>query len=165
MAKIESENLEIFQFKSLQSNQTYPYTYMMSLLPNRKFNLMVIAFNRYGSIGFTTSISTNAVIAVKVNTSFPIEIKCIFNAASNAIGCYLNLTHLVTGITSCIALPRFPNAFLLASFSLCQSLYTLMTGKYLLEAYDIEKDGSVSNVPALTDTFDCTSVESFASGT
>lgn len=162
--------LVISQVKVLQpSNQTQPYMFTLTLHPNQHFNFTIIACNTYGNVSFSTSVSkssategnckflcisiytvgTHSVIAINISTTPVTEITCIFNAGSHAIGCLINLTNLANGITYCIVLQQFFNIsesnFLI--LETCNA--TLHAGRYLLKAYGIEKDGNISQLPAV----------------
>ena len=76
-------------------------------------------------------------VGVLVNISSPMGLVCLFNTGSLARGCLVYLTDTDTGVTYC-------------RVSLCPSSNGLLrTGVYSVEVYDIERDGSVSSVPAL----------------
>lgn len=147
----------------------------LHLRPNQVFNLTIIAYNSYGNMSFNTSVSkslcrtstielcgincvciftflyalgTHSVIAVNVGTTWT-DLTCIFNAGSYAIGCLINLTNMANGITYCIALQRFSNVSFSAfpMFRLCN--LAVNGGRYLLQVYDIERDGEISTLPAI----------------
>ena len=96
-------------------------------------------------------VGTHSVIAVNISTTSGTEIKCIYNAGSHAIGCFIQLTNMANGVTYCLALQRFPNSSL-SNFPIFQSCNaSFEDGRYLLKAYDIEKDGNVTQLPAATE--------------
>ena len=73
---------------------------------------------------------------------------CLFNTGSLARGCLVYLTNTDTGVTYCRVVWRSLDTP--DNMSLCPSSNgPLSTGVYSVEVYDIERDGSVSSVPAL----------------
>ena len=93
-------------------------------------------------------VGTFDVVGVSVNTSSPMGLVCLFNTGSLARGCLVYLTDTDAGVTYCKVIWRTLDT--LVNISLCPSSNgPLSTGVYLVEVYDIEKDGSVSSVPAL----------------
>ena len=73
---------------------------------------------------------------------------CLFNTGSLARGCLVYLTDTDTGVTYCRVVWRSLDKPV--STSLCLSSNgPLSTRVYSVEVYDIERDGSVSSVPAL----------------
>ncbi|KAL5488558.1 hypothetical protein EMCRGX_G017513 [Ephydatia muelleri] len=117
----------------------------VSLPPNKHFNLTITAYNDT-STTFVTS--TFDVVGVSVNTSSPMGLVCLFNTGSLARGCLVYLTDTDTGVTCCRVVWRSLDTPV--NMSLCSSSNgPLSTGVYSVEVYDIERDGSVSSVPAL----------------
>ena len=93
-------------------------------------------------------IGTFDVIGVSVNTSSPMGLVCLFNTGSLVRGCLVYLTDTDTGVTYCRLVWRSLDTP--DNMSLCPSSNgPLSTGVYSVEVYDIERDGSVSSVPAL----------------
>ena len=93
-------------------------------------------------------IATFDVVDVSVNTSSPMGLVCLFNTGSLARGCLVYLTDTDTGVTYCRVVWRSLDTPV--NMSLCPSSNgPLCTGVYSVEVYDIERDGSVSSVPAL----------------
>ena len=88
-------------------------------------------------------------IAVNLSSTSGSDIKCIFHPQSHAIGCFINLTNVANGITYCIALQRFLNSSESNFHISCSPWFE--SGRYLLQAYDIENDGNVSKRPAITE--------------
>lgn len=88
-------------------------------------------------------------VAVNVSTTSGTEIRCIYNLGSNAIGCLINLTYMANGKTYCIVLQRHSNISENNGFGYQSCNATFGAGNYLLKAYDIEKDGHTSNLPAV----------------
>ena len=86
-------------------------------------------------------VGTFDVVGVSVNTSSPMELVCLFNTGSLARGCLVYLTDTDTGVTYCRVVWR--------SLDTPVNMSPLCTGVYSVEVYDIERDGSVSSVPAL----------------
>ena len=94
------------------------------------------------------SVGTFDVVGVSVNTSSPMGLVCLFNTGSLARGCLVYLTDTDTGVTYCRVVWRSLDTPV--NMSLCPSSNgPLCTGVYSVEVYDIERDGSVSSVPAL----------------
>ena len=101
----------------------------------------------------TNVLSTFNVIGVSVNTS---GLVCVFNPGSHARGCLVYLTDAATGVTYCIAVGRSLDTPV--NTSLCPSTSSngpLSAGEYLAKVYDIESDGSVSKLPAITENVEC----------
>ena len=98
---------------------------------------------------FIFVLGTHSVIAVNISTTSENDITCVFNVASHAIGCFINLTNMASGITYCIALQRFSNLSgnRFPVFQSCNKTY--VAGRYLLKLYDVEKDGNISELPAV----------------
>ena len=93
-------------------------------------------------------VGTFDVIGVYVNISSPMGLLCLFNTGSLARGCLVYLTDTDTGVTYCRVVWR--SLDIPVNISLCPSSNgPLCTGVYSVEVYDIEKDGSVSSVPAV----------------
>ena len=93
-------------------------------------------------------VGTFDVVGVSVNTSSPMGLVCLFNTGSLARGCLVYLTDTDTGVTYCRLVWRSLDTPV--NMSLCPSSNgPLSTGVYTVEVYDIERDGSVSSVPAL----------------
>ena len=88
-------------------------------------------------------------VAVNVSTTSGTEITCVYNLGSTAIGCLINLTYMANGITYCIVLQRHSNISENNGFGYQFCNATFGAGKYLLMAYDIEKDGNASKLPAV----------------
>ena len=87
-------------------------------------------------------------VGVSVNISSPMGLMCLFNTGSLARGCLVYLTDTDTGVTYCRVVRRSLDTPV--NMSLCPSSNgPLCTGVYSVEVYDIERDGSVSSVPAL----------------
>ncbi|KAL5488584.1 hypothetical protein EMCRGX_G017551 [Ephydatia muelleri] len=123
-------------------------TITVSLPPNKHFNLTITAYNGYGNTSTTVVISTFDVVSVSVNTSSPMRLVCLFNTGSLARGCLVYLTDTDTSVTYCRVVWRSLDTP--DNLSLCPSSNgPLCTGVYSVEVYDIERDGSVSSVPAL----------------
>eukprot|EP00731_Ephydatia_muelleri_P019289 Em0012g114a len=132
-------------FPSLYKDQS---TITVSLPPNKHFNLTITAYNGYGNTSTTVVISTFDVVVVSINTSSPMGLVCLFNTGSLARGCLVYLTDTDTGVTYCRVVWRSLDKPV--STSLCLSSNgPLSTRVYSVEVYDIERDGSVSSVPAL----------------
>eukprot|EP00731_Ephydatia_muelleri_P019307 Em0012g132a len=132
-------------FPSLYKDQS---TITVSLPPNKHFNLTITAYNGYGNTSTTVVISTFNVVGVSVNTSSPMGLVCLFNTGSLARGCLVYLTDTDTGVAYCRVVWRSLDTS--DNMSLCTSSKDLLsTGVYSVEVYDIERDGSVSSVPAL----------------
>mgnify|MGYP003430199711 CR=1 FL=1 len=94
-------------------------------------------------------VGTFDVVGVSVNTSSPMGLVCLFNTGSLARGCLVYLTDTDTGVTYCRVVWRSLDTPV--NMSLCPSSNgPLCTGVYSVEVYDIERDGSVSSVPAIT---------------
>ena len=88
------------------------------------------------------------VVGVSVNTSPPMGLVCLFNTGSLARGCLVYLTDTDTGVTYCRVVWRSLDTPV--NMSLCPSSNSpLSTGVYSVEVYDIDRDGSVSSVPAI----------------
>ena len=153
----------------LPSNGTLPYTIILSLQPNHHFNVTITAYNSYGNVSCSISISkshltsqvsqfsfffptntgTHDVIAAYFNLSYGTDIACVYNAASYAIGCLVNLTNIANGISYCVTVQRFSNVYV-SNLSLCQSSNTTFgAGRYLVKVYDIANDGNISELPAV----------------
>ena len=170
MIKSEDGNLQYLVGKVVSSNATSPYTFTLSLQQNHHFNITTIAYNSHGNASFSTSLSkvlqyfmyhaysiqslyhthmymylgTHGVIDMQINWT---EIICIYNAGSYAIGCLVNLTDLVNGMTYCIVACRFSNV---STSPLCQpSKNDLSAGWYMLKVYDILSDGNLAPLPAI----------------
>ena len=93
-------------------------------------------------------VGTFDVVGVSVNISSPMGLVCLFNTGSLARGCLVYLTDIDTGVTYCKVVWRSLDTP--DNMSLCPSSNgPLSTGVYSVEVYDIERDGSVSSVPAL----------------
>ena len=93
-------------------------------------------------------VGTFDVVGVSVNTSSPMGLVCLFNTGSLARGCLVYLTDTDTGVTYCRVVWR--SLDMTDNMSLCPSSNgPLCTGVYSAEVFDIERDGSVSSVPAL----------------
>ena len=93
-------------------------------------------------------VDTFDVVGVSVNISSPMGLVCLFNTGSLARGCLVYLTDTDAGVKYCIVVWRSLDTP--DNMSLCPSSSgTLCTGVYSVEVYDIERDGSVSSVPAL----------------
>ena len=93
-------------------------------------------------------VGTFDVVGVSVNTSSPMGLVCLFNTGSLARGCLVYLTDTDTCVTYCRVVWRSLDTPV--NTSLCPSSNDpLSTGVYSVEVYDIERDGSVSSVPAL----------------
>ena len=93
-------------------------------------------------------LGTFDVVGVSVNTSSPMGLVCLFNTGSLARGCLVYLTDIGTGVTYCRVVWRSLDTPV--NMSLCPtSNGPLGTGVYSVDVYDIERDGSVSSVPAL----------------
>ena len=93
-------------------------------------------------------VGTFNVVGVSVNTSSPMGLVCLFNIGSLARGCLVYLTDTDTGVAYCRVVWRSLDTS--DNMSLCTSSKDpLSTGVYSVEVYDIERDGSVSSVPAL----------------
>ena len=93
-------------------------------------------------------VGTFDVVGVSVNTSSPMGLVCLFNTSSLARGCLVYLTDTNIGVTYCRVVWRSLDTPV--NMSLCPSSNgPLCTGVYSVEVYDIERDGSVSSVPAL----------------
>eukprot|EP00731_Ephydatia_muelleri_P019235 Em0012g60a len=123
-------------------------TITVFLPPNKHFNLTITAYNGYGNTSTTVVISTFDVVGVSVNTSSLMGLVCLFNTGSLARGCLVYLTDTDTGVTYCRVVWR--SLDIPVDMSLCPSCNgPLSTGVYSVEVYDIERDGSVSSVPAL----------------
>ena len=123
-------------------------TITVSLPPNKHFNFTITAYNGYGNTSTTVVISTFDVVGVSVNTSSPMGLVCLFNTGSLARGCLVYLTDTDTSVTSCRVVWRSLDTPV--NMSLCPSSNgPFCTGVYSVEVYDIERDGSVSSVPAL----------------
>ena len=91
-------------------------------------------------------VATFDVVGVSVNTSMGLV--CFFNTGSLARGCLVYLTDTDTGVTYCRVIWRSLDTP--DNMTLCPSSNVpLSTGVYSVEVYDIERDGSVSSVPAL----------------
>ena len=94
-------------------------------------------------------VGTFDVVGVSVNTTSPMGLVCLFNTSSLARGCLVYLTNIDTGVTYCRVVWRSLDT-VPGNMSLCPSSNgPLSTGVYSVEVYDIERDGSVSSVPAL----------------
>ena len=91
---------------------------------------------------------TFGVIGISVNTSSPTGLVCLFNPGSLATGCLVYLTDTATGTRYCRVVGRSLDTPV--NISLCPSNGSVSTGKYSVEVYTIESDGSVSSVPAIT---------------
>ena len=93
-------------------------------------------------------VATFDVVGVSVKASSPMGLVCLFNTGSLARGCLVYLTDADTGVTYCRVVWRSLDTPV--NMSLCPpSNGPLSTGVYSVEVYDIERDGSVSSVPAL----------------
>ena len=93
-------------------------------------------------------VATFDVVGVSVNTSSPMGLVCLFNTGSLARGCLVYLTDTDTGLEYCRVVWRSLDTP--DNMSVCPSSNgSLCTGVYSVEVYDIERDGSVSSVPAL----------------
>ena len=93
-------------------------------------------------------VGTFDVVGVSVNSSSPMGLVCVFNTGSLARGCLVYLTDIGTGVTYCRVVWRSLDTPV--NMSLCpSSTDPLSTGVHSVEVYDIERDGSVSSVPAL----------------
>ena len=93
-------------------------------------------------------VGTFDVVGVSVNTSSPMGLVCLFNTGSLARGCLVYLTDTDAGVKYCRVVWRSLDTSV--NMSLCPSSNgPLSTGVYSVEVYDIERDGSVSSVPAL----------------
>ena len=91
-------------------------------------------------------VATFDVVGVSVNTSMGLV--CLFNTGSLARGCLVYLTDTDTGVTYCRVIWRSLDTP--DNMTVCPSSNVpLSTGVYSVEVYDIERDGSVSSVPAL----------------
>ncbi|KAL5488546.1 hypothetical protein EMCRGX_G017500 [Ephydatia muelleri] len=142
------EMLSFPSMKPLPSLYKDQSTITVSLPPNKHFNLTITAYNGYGNTSTTVVITTFDVVGVSVNSSSPMELVCLFNTGSPARGCLVYLTDTDTGVTCCRVVWRSLDTP--ANMSLCTSCNgPLSTGVYSVEVYDIERDWSVSSVPAL----------------
>ncbi|KAL5502830.1 hypothetical protein EMCRGX_G009665 [Ephydatia muelleri] len=139
----------MFSPRVLHSNGKVPSVFSLPLQPNQHFNITIIAYNSYENVSFNTSVSTHSVIAVNFSTTAGTEFTCIFNSGSHAIGCLMHLTYIANGFTYYIALQRLSNVTESNLSVFRSSNATLGAGTYLLKAYDIENDGSISKLPAV----------------
>ncbi|KAL5488562.1 hypothetical protein EMCRGX_G017518 [Ephydatia muelleri] len=118
---VAASGFEVLSFSHVKlhsvSHEKQP-TIIVSLPPNKHFNLTITAYNGYGKTSTAVVITTFDVVGVSVNSSSPMGLVCLFNTGSLAKGCLVYLTDTDTGV-------------------------------YSVEVYDIERDGSVSSVPAL----------------
>ena len=81
-------------------------------------------------------------------TSSPKGLVCLINTGTMASGCLVYLTDTDTGVTYRRVVWRSLDSPVNISF--CPSSNgPLSTGVYSVEVYDIERDGSVSSVPAI----------------
>ena len=93
-------------------------------------------------------VGTFDVVGIVVNTSSPMGLVCLFNTSSLARGRLVYLRDIGTGVTYCRVVWRSLDSP--DNMSLCPSSNgPLSTGVYSVEVYAIERDGSVSSVPAL----------------
>ena len=97
-------------------------------------------------------IGTHSVIAINASNASGTQVTCIFNEGSLAIGCLIVLTSTVKEITYCIAQQRDFNysANDFPVFYACKAIL-FDAGRYLLDVYDIERDGRISTSPAVKD--------------
>lgn len=90
-----------------------------------------------------------------VNASLSSGLQCIFNLGSSVIGCLAYLTNDATGFTYYRVISRSLDTPM--NMSLCllhsnerHSNEHLSAGIYSVDVYDVDSDGHVSPVPAIT---------------
>ena len=88
-------------------------------------------------------------ISINASNASETKVTCKFYEGSRAIGCLIFLTSMEKKITHCIAQKRDSNASAnyFPIFQTCNA--KIDAGRYLLEVYDIERDGGISAFPVV----------------
>ncbi|KAL5515856.1 hypothetical protein EMCRGX_G001090 [Ephydatia muelleri] len=149
---VAAAGTEVFKFppmKALPSLEGWS-TIVVPLPQNMHVTLTITASNVFGEVNTTYAISTFDVLDVYMNTSFGGAL-CSFHNGSLAIGCLLVLTNAANRTEAyTMTIKRFSSSPLNVIPCKTHSSYGVLSVEvFIVEAFDIERDGTTSSLPAV----------------